>query len=201
MTPEERSILTEFLRDLDRFRGANKDREAADLIDRSIRQNPDAAYFLVQNAILSNRALQSAAARINELEGRLQGTSSQSSFLGGAVPPTRPSGPWGPVPQQSGGYAPAAPQQSAAASGGGGLGSFLGHAATTAAGVASGALLFEGLSSLFGGRSGGWGWGGGGWGGAPVINEYVTEAPQQTDFSSVDQSDFGSTDQTDFSSM
>jgi hypothetical protein len=84
------------------------------------------------------------------------------------------------------------------------LGSFLGSAASTAAGVASGALLFEGLSSLFGGRSGGWGWGGGGWGGAPVVNEYITEAPQQADFSSTDvqmddndiqqDADFGSQD-------
>jgi hypothetical protein len=207
MTPEERSILTEFLQDLDRFRGADKDRDAADLIDRAIRQNPDAAYFLVQNAILSNRALQSAAARIRDLEGQSQGTRSQSSFLGGSPPLNRPSGPWGSVPPQSGqrGYAPSAPQQPAATTGGGGLGSFLGSAATTAAGVAGGALLFEGLSSLFGGRSSGWGWGGGPWG-APVVNEYVNEAaPGQADFSSTDvqmddtsdarqDADFGSQD-------
>jgi len=201
MTPDERSILTEFLNDLNRFRGAARDREAADLIDRAIRQNPDATYFLVQNAILSNRALQSAAARIRDLEGQLQGGGSQSSFLGGSPPLNRPSGPWGSVPPQSGGYAPSAAQQPAAASGGGGLGSFLGSAATTAAGVAGGALLFEGLSSLFGGRSGGWGWGGGGWGGAPVVNEYVTnvtDARQQADFSSVDQQMDTADDQQDF---
>jgi|SRR5579871_1054839 len=203
MTPEERPILNEFLSDLDRFRGASKDREAADLIDRAIRQNPDAAYFLVQNAILSNRALQSAAAHIKDLESRLQGADAPSSFLGSSTYSNRPSGPWGPVPRQSVEYAAPAPQQAPVAGGGGRLGSFLGSAASTAAGVAGGALLFEGLSSLFGGRSGGWGWGGGGWGGPPVINEYITEAPQQADFSSTDvqmddNADFGSQD-TDFS--
>ncbi|HTD55623.1 MAG TPA: DUF2076 family protein, partial [Silvibacterium sp.] len=57
-------------------------------------------------------------------------------------------------------------------------GSFLRSAATTAAGVAAGALAFEGIESLFHGFGGGM-WGGGGWGGggfgspAPVVDETV----------------------------
>ena len=51
------------------------------------------------------------------------------------------------------------------------MGSFLRSAATTAAGVAAGALAFEGIESLFGH---GGGWGGGGLGsGAPVVDETV----------------------------
>jgi uncharacterized protein len=211
MTPDERSIVTDFLKDLEKFRGTAKDPEAAELIDRAVRQNPDAAYVLVQHAILANRAMQSATARIKELESQVQGGGSQSSFLGGSPLMNRPSGPWGPwgsAPQQSGGYASSTPPQQQAAPppiSGGRMGSFFGNIASTAAGVAGGALLFEGLSGLLGGHSG-WGWGGGGWGGAPVINEYINEAsPQQADFGSTDvqmddtsdaqqDADFGSQD-------
>jgi hypothetical protein len=57
---------------------------------------------------------------------------------------------------------------------GGGLGSFMRTAGTTAAGVAGGALLFEGVSSLFGGH----GFGGGGFGGGReenVTNNYYDD--------------------------
>jgi uncharacterized protein len=183
MTPEERSILSDFLKDLDRFRGTAKDAEAAALIDSAVRRNPDAAYVLVQHAILANRGLQNATARIQELEGQLRGNSSQSSFLGGSPLLDRPSGPWGSVPPASGGYAPspsAAPQTFAASRPGGGVGSFLGNIATTAAGVAGGALLFEGISGLLGGNRGLWG------GDAPVFVERDSSVPAQADFSSVD---------------
>jgi hypothetical protein len=56
--------------------------------------------------------------------------------------------------------------------GGGGGGGFLRGAMTTAAGVAGGALLFEGIRGLFGGH--GYGGLGGGLGGQqPVVNETV----------------------------
>lgn len=79
------------------------------------------------------------------------------------------------APQQS--YAPQpgyAPQQ------GFGGGSFLQSAMTTAAGVAGGALLYQGISSLFhsgGGYGGGFGGGGmnAGFGGAPIVNETINE--------------------------
>src|SRR5579864_345799 len=102
MTPDERSIVTDFLKDLEKFRGTAKDPEAAQLIDRAVRQNPDAAYVLVQHAILANRALQNATARIRDLESQVEGgRGSQSSFLGGGSPLlNRPSGPWGSVPRQ-----------------------------------------------------------------------------------------------------
>jgi uncharacterized protein len=58
-------------------------------------------------------------------------------------------------------------------------GSFLRNAAQTAAGVAAGALVFEGVESMFGGHGGG-GFGGGGFGheGGTTINNYYEDRPQ-----------------------
>jgi hypothetical protein len=99
MTPEERSLLSNFLQDLSQARGGLKDAEASDLIDRTIRTNPDAAYVLVQHAIIADHALHAAQARVNELEGQLRaqapGQGGPTSFLGGA-PQGQPQGqPWG----------------------------------------------------------------------------------------------------------
>lgn len=204
MTPEERDLLSRFLDDLARSRPQAKDAEAAAQIDASLRANPDAAYVLVQHAILADHALQDAQAHIAELEQQLgsggaQPLQAQASFLGSlfnrSAPPNPPgvgqAGPWGerggsavpPTPQAQPGYGPgpgsgydAPPPPGGPFSGGGGLGGFLRNAGQTAAGVAGGAFLFEGLQGLFGGHRGG-GFGGGyGFAGAPpetvTINEY-----------------------------
>jgi uncharacterized protein len=92
------------------------------------------------------------------------------------------------VPAPPPGYAPGYPAQTVPPAVGGGGSSFLRSAATTAAGVAAGALAFEGIQSLFHGMShpSGFGYGGfggfgnpaemGGYGGAPVeetiVNNY-----------------------------
>ena len=82
----------------------------------------------------------------------------------------------------------AAPAYGAPAPGPSPVGGFLRSAATTAAGVAAGALAFEGIESLMHGgfgHEGGGGWGGGGYGsGAPpveetVINNYYDDPQQQ----------------------
>ena len=158
MTPDERTLLTKFLDDLDSARGGAKDPEAEAMIARTMARNPDAAYLLVQHTILSDQALQAAQARIRELEGR-QGAP-PASFLGSRAQP-QPTA----VPP----YAPAAPAAPSPFSTGGGLGSFLRNVGTTAAGVAGGEMLFEGLSGLFGGHRG---WGGFG---GPVENVTVNE--------------------------
>ena len=189
MTPDEKTLLTRFLQDLTQARGGLKDAEASDLIDRSLRTNPDAAYLLVQHAIIADQALHAAQDRISQLESQLGGAQPTrqggGSFLGGG-------GPWQGGQQ---GYAPSSyPQQQPQAAayqpppqrggllgglfGGGqpaqpgGFGSFLRTAGTTAAGVAGGEFLFSGLSNMFGGgRGGGFG---GGYGGQEnvTINEY-----------------------------
>lgn len=152
MTPDERTLLSNFLGDLAQARAAGKDAEAEGMIRQAFAANPDAAYLIVQHAILSDQALHAAQGRIAELEsGR------GSSFLGAQ---------------------PAQPQQTTAVptspfSSGGGLGSFLRTAGTMAAGVAAGDFLFQGLSGLFGGHRG-FGFGGGGFGGYGPTVENVT---------------------------
>ena len=54
MTPEERSILQSFLADLSRTPNVTKDPEAEAMIADAVRANPDAAYLLVQHAILAD---------------------------------------------------------------------------------------------------------------------------------------------------
>ncbi len=200
MTPDEKTLLTRFLQDLTQARGGLKDAEASDLIDRSLRANPDAAYLLVQHAIIADQALHAAQDRIGQLESQYRDAQPSGqgggSFLGGGAP-WQGGGQQGYPPQQGypqQGYAqqsypqppPQAayppPQQRGGLLGGlfgggqptqpGGFGSFLRTAGTAAAGVAGGEFLFSGLSNMFGGgRGGGFG---GGYGGAEnvTINEY-----------------------------
>ncbi len=97
----------------------------------------------------------------------------------GVAPPSQPQpapSVWGqPRQAQQSNFAPQpnyAPQPGYALQQGFGGGSFLQSAMTTAAGVAGGALLFQGISSLFHSGSG---YGGGFAGGAPVVNETINE--------------------------
>lgn len=191
MTPDERSLLLQFLSDLTRTQGVAKDPEAAQMIDQAIRANPDGAYVLVQHALMADQALHEAQARIAALQSQLQSAPQPPppSFFGGAGlgPRVQPQPGYA---SGQGGYAPAQPSPWASAagappqapgqglfSGGGGLGSFLRTAGTAAAGVAGGELLFSGLSNVFGGHGGGFGggFGGGGFGGGEenvTINNY-----------------------------
>ena len=146
MTPDERTLLGNFMRDLDATRGVAKDPEASSAIAQALQANPDAAYVLVQHAIVADQSLHAAQQRIAELEEQLREPEPAStSFL------PQSSGPWGSVPQA--GYALPPPQERPGFfSGNSGLGSFLRNAGTTAAGVAGGEMLFDGLSDLFGGH-------------------------------------------------
>ncbi|WP_157217202.1 DUF2076 domain-containing protein [Flavisphingomonas formosensis] len=160
MTPDERILLSHFLDDLVAARGGPKDGEADNLIHQALAANPDAAYLLVQHAILADQALHTAQDRIADLERQLQPPAvSSASFL----PPQTP-GPWDsrpPQPYQSYPQDYAAEPRPGIFSGGGGLGSFLRSAGTMAAGVAGGEMLFSGLSGLFGRHQGGSMFGGG----------------------------------------
>ena len=174
MTPQERDLLTRFLDDLAHAQPAAKDGEAAAQIDRALSTNRDAGYVLVQHAIVSDAALHDARQQVEALQQQLDDLQRrlpaavappappEPSFLGSLFGRGRPSdapgagGAWsGPgsavpatSPYGSGGY----PQPGGGPfSGGGGLGSFMRTAGATAAGVAGGAFLFEGLSDMFGG--------------------------------------------------
>ena len=142
MTPQDTQMLQDFLNHLTRAQVATKDHEAQILIASAFAQQPDAAYLVVQRALLLEQALKQAQAQIAQLQQ--QG----SSFVG-----TRA---WNPEPRPTPAAAPptadalpprALPQSPAAGSP---WSSFLGNAAATAAGVAGGAFLFHGLENMFG---------------------------------------------------
>ena len=140
MTPDERNLLQRFLSDLESNRGAAKDPDADSLITGTLRANPDAAYLLVQHAILADQALQAAQQRIEALERQQGPAPAPMSFLGDQQAAQAPA--------QGGGWdAPPPPQSPLSPSGG--LGGFLRSAGTMAAGVAGGEFLAQGLSNLF----------------------------------------------------
>jgi hypothetical protein len=172
MVPQERDLITTLLTRLKDAGGQPKDADADGLIRQAMAEQPDAPYYLVQTVLIQDLSLHNAQNRIAQLEQQVaqaQSAPQSTSFLGGLfgrsqAPAAVPNaGPWSRAPQVAAapppGYAPQyAPQQgyaqpgSAPAAGvfGGSGGGFLRSAAATAAGVAGGALLFEGISSLFG---------------------------------------------------
>jgi uncharacterized protein len=178
MVPQERDLLTTLLARLKSTAGQPKDPEADALIRQALMEMPDAPYYLVQTVLIQDLSLHQAQNRIAELEkqltdaqaaaakpatsflGSLFGTGQPASPVAGPAAGSVPSaGPWARSPQVASpqpGYAQ--PQQGYAPAGsgfmGGGMagggGGFLRSAAATAAGIAGGALLFEGISSMFG---------------------------------------------------
>jgi hypothetical protein len=158
-----------------------RDPEAEEFIRTQIGKRPDALYLMTQTVLIQNLALEEAKRQMQELQSR-SGQPQSGSFLnqnpGGATGGYSQSA----APSYSGGSGAPQPSyaQAAAPQPGSGAPSFLRGAAQTAAGVAAGALAFEGIRSMFshpgyGGIGGGYGMGGFG-GGAPmeetVVNNY-----------------------------
>ncbi|MDB5848425.1 MAG: hypothetical protein JWP29_2177 [Rhodoferax sp.] len=176
MNSAEREQLSKFLQQLTDAQAGPKDVEAQSLITRAVAQQPDAAYLLVQRALLQDGALKLAQEQIATLQEELTrlkqgGTPAQAAggFLDanawGRAPaaPSLPSAPAvqpGMIASQVGAqpapayYPPSAqaPLQAAPAPSGFQAPSFLTSMATTAAGVAAGAFLFQGLGHLMGGH-------------------------------------------------
>jgi uncharacterized protein len=223
MTPQESTMLNDLVNKIKQTQLPEKDEEAEQYLKQSLAGTPDALYILAQTVLVQNIALNQAKAQVQELQQQLQEVESRAqqppapaqhtSFLGNLlgrheqpVPPPLPPPenfpPQGYPPRPAAApqyyppppaYAPqyaAAPPAPPPPSGGS---SFLRSAATTAAGVAAGALAFEGVESILhgfghggGGFSepsfGGGGFGGGGLGERPVeetvINNY-NEDPNQ----------------------
>jgi uncharacterized protein len=178
MTPEERKLVIELFDRLGTLEDEQRDPEAERLIRDGLGQAPNAPYALVQTVLVQDEALKRANARIRELEQGREAPTRDTSFLGsmrdslfgaresrGSVPSVRPDTPsqapaagmspaWRSVPQppqppMSPGPPPgAAPMGMAPPMGMGG--SFLGTAASTAAGVIGGALLLDGIRSMMG---------------------------------------------------
>jgi hypothetical protein len=174
MSPQDSQLLQDFLNQLVQARGVVKDPEAEALINRAVSQQPDAAYLLVQRALLQQQALNNAKAEIAALQDQLRaGAQSRPAFLDpnswGNNGTARPAAAAQPVPPAAAPYQqpyqpqyqqpyPGAVQAQAPGGAGGflrsGMGSMLGTAAATAAGVAGGAFLFQGLENLLGHRAG-----------------------------------------------
>ena len=163
MTPQEQDLITSLLSRLQQAGNQPKDPEAAELIRRGMSTLPDAPYLLVQTVLIQDMALSEAHNRIKELEQKAAAPPAQpASFLAGARANVPPAGPWGqaappsapsgPVWTQAAPQAPAATMAPLAAPSA--TSSFLRQAATTAAGIAGGALLFQGIQSMFGAHYG-----------------------------------------------
>jgi len=198
MTPDERKMLTDLANKVAQTPAPPRDPEAEEFIRTQIGKRPDALYLMTQTVLIQNLALDQAKRQIQELQSR-SGQSQSGSFLnqsGGA--PTGGAA-YGQPAGQNYGSNYGAPQPAYAQANtpqpGAGAPSFLRGAAQTAAGVAAGALAFEGIRSLFShpGYGGMGGYGVGGFGGGPieetVVNNYYDTPGGAPDNSNLDLGD------------
>jgi hypothetical protein len=168
MSPQDTQLLENFLNQLIQARGLPKDPEADAMIQKAVAYQPDAAYLLVQRALLQQQALDNAKAEIANLQRQLQGGAQGGRFLdpnawGNSAGQRQQTQAYDTqaasqgYPQQQYQQPYQQPSLSSRASnffrggmGGGGMGGALGSIASTAAGVAAGAFLFQGLGNLLG---------------------------------------------------
>ncbi|MFI4941540.1 MAG: DUF2076 domain-containing protein [Burkholderiales bacterium] len=159
MSPQETQALQTFLNQLTQVQGIVKDPQADALIASAVAQQPDAAYLLVQRALLMEQAVNAAKAQIATLQTQLQSAQSATpGFLDGAnawgnsaAVVARPATPMMSSPAATAQVPMQTPPQAAAPGFfSGNAGSILGTVAATAAGVAGGAFLFQGIENLMG---------------------------------------------------
>ncbi|MBV8899760.1 MAG: DUF2076 domain-containing protein [Verrucomicrobia bacterium] len=225
MTPEERNLISSLFDRLRKADTAPKDSEAEEFIRQKVAEAPAAPYLLVQSVLVLEHAVANAQARIADLEKQLaaanqnQKASHGGGFLSGlfgggrheeqAPPPASPQNQPAasrpayapPPPQPLYAPPPPTPYPSTTNLQPGAGGSFLRGALSTAAGVAGGALLAQGIENLIGHHAGPFGSAiGGDQGGflpedvqntEVTNNYYVNENPQDVqnaqDFDSGDQ--------------
>lgn len=179
MTTQEQEMLQGLIRRINQTQLSEKDLDAEEMLQQTLGRNPDALYILAQTVLVQQYALDQATQQLDQFR---QQPRRATSFLGGLLgrdqappPPTYAQ----PQYVQNSGYTPGystgygVPQQ----------GGFLRGAMQTAAGVAAGALAFEGIESLMHGfgHSAGYGSGFGGFGDSErpeVINNYYGDSTQ-----------------------
>ena len=178
MTPQETQLVNDLFDRLTKLESAPRDAAAERLIADGLQRAPHAVYALVQTTLVQDEALKRANARIEELQAQIPNVEADeprpaASFLDtmrealtgrpaahGSVPSVRPPAP-GPQGSQTRnfqpqdtplqpGYPPPPPPGYAGSAPVGSGGSFLGSAASTAAGVIGGSLLLNGIRSMFG---------------------------------------------------
>jgi uncharacterized protein len=181
VTPQEEQLLNSLVERVNQTQLQEKDPDAEELLNQGLGSNPDSAYILAQTVLVQNIALEQAKAQVAQLQQQVQQAqkpAKATSFLGnllGHHDPAPPPQPQYLPPQQQGympppppppGYDPqyAQPQYQQVQYAPAGQPSFMRGAMQTAAGVAAGALAFEGVEAVLHGI-GGFGHGGYGMGG------------------------------------
>jgi len=150
MTPQEQQMLQGLIQRVNQTQLQEKDFDAEEMLQQTLGRNPDALYILAQTVLVQQYALDQAQKQLEQLrQQETQTPQRSSSFLGNllgrddssrATPPPPPPPYSAPQYALAPGYVPAygAPQS----------GGFLRSAMQTAAGVAAGALAFQGVESL-----------------------------------------------------
>jgi hypothetical protein len=201
MTPQEQEMIGDLIDRVQKTQLTEKDMDAEQMLQQGLGKNPDALYILAQTVLVQKYALEQAQAQLAQAKAQIEQMQQRpepkhaTSFLGSllgrdeslAPPPPPPPPPQGYAPQQ--GYAPVQAYPQYAPVGGGygapmgGGGGFLRGAMQTAAGVAAGALAFQGIESLMHGfgHAAGYGQDFGGFGGAgqrpeEVVNNYYGDS-------------------------
>lgn len=157
MQAQERELISGLFGRIQQFESQPRDPEAEALIASSIARQPAAPYLLIQTVLVQEQTLKVAQERIAELEAKANAAPARA---GGFLDNAPKISPWGtqPAPRASAPssrsplQAAVAPSAAPAAAPAGG--SFLRTAMMTAAGVAGGALLFEGIRGLMGSNPG-----------------------------------------------
>jgi uncharacterized protein len=199
MTPQEQDMIGGLIDRVQKTQLAEKDMDAEEMLQQGLGANPDSLYILAQTILVQKYALEQSQAQLTQAKAQIERMQQHpeprhaTSFLGNLLgrndapaPPPPPPPPQGYAPPQAyppyapvGGYGAGAPQYGPPVGMGGG--GFLQNAMQTAAGVAAGALAFEGIESLMHGFGHAAGYGGGsGFGGfdggqrpaEEVVNNY-----------------------------
>jgi hypothetical protein len=223
MTPEEKNLIEGLFQRLRQADINPKDPDAEQLIRTKTAEMPSATYLLVQAVLVQEHALANAQARIADLENRLRSTQAEPApggggFLSGvsrffgnkpepqAAPPPLPQ--QRPVTQQAQPTPPpitvvpqSTPYPSTVNLGASSGGSFLQTAMATAAGVAGGQLLFQGIEGLIGHNAGPFGpalesrgfYSGGMGGNTEIVNNYYgSDQPAGSEHHNVQSDNFPS---------
>jgi hypothetical protein len=168
VTPQEEQLLNSLVERVNQTQLQEKDPDAEALLNRELGSNPDALYILAQTILVQNIALDRAKAQVTQLQQQVQQAKQQpahaTSFLGNLLgrhdpappppPPAYAQPEYIPPPPPPPAYAQPQYQQSQYVPVQGGPPSFLRGAMQTAAGVAAGALAFEGVEAVLHGIGG-----------------------------------------------
>ena len=153
MNLQEREQLTTFLQQLAQAQAGDKDEEVQAMIASTFVRQPDAVYLVVQRALLLDAALQDAQSQIAQLKEQLaqqRPAAPVPGFLDATIWGRQPSPAFSAPVTSSTPVQAVEPATFAPPARGFQAPSFLSNMATTAAGVAAGAVLFQGINSLVG---------------------------------------------------